>query len=737
MFKSTYFLRSFICLIVTIFFLLHTVGKIEIPLLEKIENLVYDLRLSSTTKDTIDPRIVIIDIDEKSLAQEGRWPWSRDKLSFLVDILFEYYQVNVLGFDIVFAEPDNSSGLQLLESLQHRLLTDDPQFNAVVEQIRPQLAFDELFANSMKNRDVVLGYYFNSANTNINPTSSLPSPVPTSSSSNQDFLIQATGYGANLSVLQKSAVSGGYFNNEKVDSDGSYRRLPLLMSFEEHVYETLSLAMYRKFIDAPNIQFGYGEGYADQAHLESLNVGSLSIPVDRNAVALVPYRGKQGSFTYISATDVLNGVVDIEGLKDKLVIVGTTAAGLLDLRTTPVQNIFPGVEVHANILSGMLDSKFKARPSYILGAEFLELFILAALVIFLYPRLSSVQSAIAFSVLIIVMIALNIYFWQTLNLDTALAGPLILLFILFSIQLYFGYFLETKKKNKISKIFGQYIPTELVDEMSQSENEYTLKGESKEMTVLFSDVRGFTSISEGMSPEVLCELINGILTPVTGVIHQHHGTIDKYIGDAVMAFWGAPIDNPSHAQHAVNTALEFQPVINTLNQRFKEKGWPKIAMGLGINTGKMSVGNMGSEFRMAYTVMGDSVNLASRLEGLTKLYGVQIIVSESTKAATPDIAYLELDRVRVKGKHEPVYIYEPLGMAQALPNSELTIIKQLDSALILYHQQNWKQAQAAFIALAELKPEKQLFKIYLARIEQYTIQPPGSDWDGVFTHQLK
>jgi len=735
MFKSTYFNRSLICLIVTVVFLLHVAGRIEIPLLNKVENLVYDIRLSATTPGTIDPRIVILDLDEKSLAQEGRWPWSRDKLSFLVDILFDYYQIKVLGFDIVFAEPDTSSGLQLLETLQQNTLADNPQFNEVVNQIKPQLAFDEMFANSLKERDVVLSYYFN-PNTNINPDSSLPKPV-TSTQESPSSLIQANGYGANLAILQDAAEAGGYFNNDRVDSDGSYRRLPLLTSYNNEMYETLALAMYRKAMNITDIRFDYGEGYGEQKRLEAIVLDSLSVPVDKHAVALVPYRGKQGSFNYISATDVLSGLAPAELLTDKIVVFGATAAGILDLRTTPVQNIFPGVEVHANILSGMLDSNFKSKPDYMLGAEFLELLVLAALVIFLYPKLSSIQSIGIFSVLIVVMFSLNIYLWQTLNIDSILATPIIFLFILFLIQIYFGYFLETKKKNKLGKIFGQYIPKELVSEMSQSENDYTLKGESKEMTVLFSDVRGFTSISENMSPEDLCELINEILTPITQTIHQHQGTIDKYIGDAVMAFWGAPLDNENHAHQAVTSALAFTPVINEINNRFKEKDWPKIQMGIGLNTGTMNVGNMGSEFRMAYTIMGDAVNLGSRLEGLTKQYGVQIIVSETTKAATPDIAYLELDRVRVKGKEEPVSIYEPLGLIKALTSEELSSIEKLDNALSDYHQQNWKQAKSAFIALSELQPEKQLFKLYLVRIHEYLLTPPEDDWDGVFTHKSK
>jgi len=734
MFRSTIFNRSLICLIITLFFLLHIAEKIEIPLLHKVENIVYDLRLKLTTPSTVDPRIVIIDIDEKSLAQEGRWPWSRDKLSYLVDLLFEYYQVKVLGFDIVFAEPDTTSGLALLEKLAGNELVDNKQFSDVIQKIKPQLNFDELFANSLKNRAVVLGYYFNNAN--INPNSSLPLSIDTVSKHPELQLFQASGYGANLDTLQSAAIHGGYFNNQSVDSDGSYRRLPLITEFNGQIYETLALAIYRRLLDQPDLSFT-SEGYGDARRLESIDIESLSIPVNEKAVALVPYRGKQGSFNYISATDVLNGKVEPEQLANKIVLFGATAAGILDLRTTPVQNIYPGVEVHANLISGMLDNSFKSKPSYMLGAELFELVLLAALVIFLYPKLSSISAITTFSLLCIVIMMTNIYLWNSLNIDNFLATPLILLFILFSIQIYFGYFLETKKKNKLGKIFGQYIPEELVAEMSQSEHEFSLKGKNKEMSVLFTDVRGFTTISEGMDPENLCDLMNEIFTPLTKVIHQNSGTIDKYIGDAVMAFWGAPVDDDNHAHNAVSTALEFSPTLDIVNQLFQEKGWSQIDIGIGINTGDMNVGNMGSEFRMAYTVMGDAVNLSSRLEGITKQYGIRVIVSEATKQAAPEFCYLEIDRVKVKGKHEPVTIYEPLSLITNIDAKIRQQIKQFDMALDHYHNQNWDPAESILQSLRKQYPEKHLFQLYLGRIEQYRIAPPESDWDGVFTYKIK
>lgn len=731
MFNSTSFNRTIVCLVITFLFVLHTINKIEIPLLNKVENSVYDLRLKLTMPSTIDRRIVILDIDDKSLAQEGRWPWSRDKMSYLTDILFDYYQVSVLGFDIVFAEPDISSGLGILENLSQNELKNNSQFKNVYDSLKPQLKFDDLFANSLKNRNVVLGYYFNTTG-NINPSSHLPKPALPLTQQPLLKPFKASGFGGNLTTLQDAAIYGGYFNNQSVDSDGSFRRLPLVTAYQDHIYESLSLAVYRKLLNQPPLNFTFENGF-----LESIDIESLRIPVNENAVALVPFRGNQGSFKYISATDILNAEIDPNALAGKIVLMGATAAGILDLRTTPVQNVYPGVEIHANLISAMLDNSFKSRPTYMMGAEFLELIFLAALVIFLYPKLSSTFSALTFSLLITLMVSANLYLWNHFHIDNFLATPLIFLFILFSIQIYFGYFLETKKKKKLGKIFGQYIPEKLVADMSQSEHEYSLKGESKEMTVLFSDVRNFTTISENMKPEELCDLINEILTPITKVIHHNKGTIDKYIGDAVMAFWGAPLTDKNHAFNSVKAALEFIPALERINQSFQKKNWPHIDIGIGINTGIMNVGNMGSEFRMAYTVMGDTVNLGSRLEGLTKQYGVRIIVSEFTKQVTPEFLYLKLDCVKVKGKTKPVTIYEPLCIATESTEAVHQKIEQFDKAFNYYLEQNWQQAHTIITMLHQQYPDKLLFQLYLERINEYIETPPDSNWDGVFTYSTK
>jgi len=734
--------RFLACVLITLLFMAHTAHWLHIPTLQRMENILYDLRLRTTVVNTVDPRIVIIDIDEESLAKEGRWPWRRDKLAYLVDMLFDYYNVKLLGFDVVFSEPDTSAGVELLENLASGPLQKDSAFLSTLETMRPQLSYDDMFAKSLENRPVVLGYFASHITEKTPEVGSLPPPLTGADQhAFSSLLFKEKSYAANLSKLQSAAISGGFFNNPNVDEDGVYRRLPLLVNYKGQLYEALSLALFRTLLGKPEVKFITGEGYGnnetDSQRLEGLEIESFNIPVDETSTLLVPYRGRQGSFPYISATDVLNGIVDVAKLKDKIVIVGTSAAGLLDLRATPVQNVYAGVEVHANILSGLLDQTIKSRPSYILAIELIELLVICLVAILVFPRLPVFLSAIIFNTLLISGTALNFYCWTIWNIDTVLATPITLLTLLYGIQIFFGFFFESRKKKQLGNIFGQYIPPELVEQMSQSDEEFSLKGESREMTVLFSDVRGFTTISEGMEPQELCELINDILTPVTRVIHEHKGTIDKYIGDAIMAFWGAPMHNPQHASYAVKAGLAILQALTTIQKDFKAKGWPEVDIGIGLNTGKMSVGNMGSQFRIAYTIMGDAVNLGSRLEGLTKQYGVKMIVSESTLLAAPEFTYRELDKVRVKGKHKPITIYEPLGVTEDIDAEKLQTLALLNRGLHDYRHQQWTAAQNIFAQLAEQYPHDKLYSIYLERIAYYLESPPETDWDGAFTHTSK
>ncbi len=734
------YLRILFNLLITIVFLAYVIQLVNLPIMAQLENIAYDYRVVLSMPNTIDDRIIIVDIDEKSLLEIGRWPWNRDVMAKLTKQMFDYYQVFLVGFDIVFAEEDKSSGLYILNQLANDELKDQEKFVARVKELEKSLDYDQLFNESLADKRVVLGYYFNSAaeDEEVSISGQLPPPIYTAEDFDGINLTArvANGYGSNLAKFQTESTMAGHFN-PWVDDDGIVRSVPLLYDYNGDFYEALSLSMARALLDVDTVVPVFSEAGSEYFELEWLQVGDLKIPVDEYIQALVPYRGRQGSFKYISATDVLNGRVEASELENRIVLMGTSAPGLFDLRATPVQNKYPGVEVHANLLAGMIDEVIKQKPSFTRGAEFLQILTIGILLSFIIPCISPLISNLVFGAFVLLVVGINFIVWEIGNLVLPIATLLVMMLCLYLINMTFGFFIERRGKKEISGLFGQYIPTELVDELSENPEAASMAAENREMSVLFSDVRGFTTISEGLEPAELSNLMNAILTPLTGVIHKNRGTIDKYMGDAIMAFWGAPLEDKDHAKHAIQAGYEMIERLQALKHEFEERGWPEINLGVGINTGEMSVGNMGSEFRMAYTVLGDTVNIGSRLEGLTKNYGVDIIVSESTKNAVPEYLYVKLDRVRVKGKNEPVTIYQPLALHDEVSEEEENEIDEYEKALKFYYAQEWEKAESKLKLLKESYTNRKVYDIYLERIEQYITNPPPKDWDGVFTHTTK
>jgi adenylate cyclase len=327
--------------------------------------------------------------------------------------------------------------------------------------------------------------------------------------------------------------------------------------------------------------------------------------------------------------------------------------------------------------------------------------------------------------------------WHYSDILMPVANSFLMIALLFALTISYGYFVESRNKRQITNLFGQYVPSELVDEMSKNPTRVSMESRSEEMTILFSDVRGFTSISEKMDAKTLSKLINSFLTPLSKIVYNHRGTIDKYMGDCIMAFWGAPLSDEQHARHALIAGLEMLAALKALQPSFKEKGWPEIRVGVGINTGRVSVGNMGSDVRVAYTVMGDAVNLASRLEGITKQYGVDMIVGENTKRAVPDFLYRELDYVCVKGKNEPVAIYEPIGVLTEVDETRQREVQLFNEMRKVYLQQNWSAAEKMLAELHSLSPDSKLYLIYSARVASLKLNPPTEQWDGVFVFDSK
>lgn len=732
------FARFILGVLCVIAFMGHAGRLWEIPLVTVLDAYLYDVRLRLTMPGTVDDRIVVVDLDEKSLAEVGRWPWGRNTLADLVKRLTDDYKVAVIGFDVVFAEPDESSGLRVLEDIGQRQLRSEPGYQKALLGLRSSLNYDQLFADTLLGRPVVLGYYFSNL-INAGKTGALPEPVfaPGSFSGRPEQVVGWRGFGGNLPVLQNAALSAGHFN-PLVDFDGNSRRVPMIAEYGGAYYESLSLAVVRALLGGTKLQPGYPDQVGGMEWLEVLGGDrEIRIPVDEAVAALIPYRGRERSFPYISAADVLKGRVDKTQLEGRIVLVGTTAPGLMDLRATPVGATYPGVEVHANLIAGILDGNIKEKPGYVVGVEVLKLIALGGLLAFILPLLSPIRASLLTAGVLFAIVVLNFSLWSSANLVLPLASGILLTLLLFAINMSWGYFVETRTKRQFTELFGQYVPPELVDEMARDPQAYSMAGRNVELTVLFSDVRGFTTISEGLEPQELSHLMNEYLGAMTEVIRKNRGTLDKYIGDAIMAFWGAPVADPNHARHAVLTAMAMQNELKLLAEPFRARGWPELHIGVGVNTGMMTVGDMGSPVRKAYTVMGDAVNLGSRLESITKQYGVGIIVGPQTHDLLKDMVFRELDKVRVKGKDEPVAIYEPLGLAGDVSAEVLTQLKTWQQALRLYRAQDWEQAELQFYNLSRQAPECKLYQCYLARVAHWQKEPPGADWDGVTTFETK
>jgi len=714
-----------------LFFVLHATGIVPLEFVQRIENYLYDVRVQWMMPGVVDPRVVIVDIDEASLAAEGQWPWPRRKIAALNDALFDDYGIRALGYDVLFAEPERNAELRLIDELAAGPLAGDTERLVKLAEIRHQHEGDRVLAESLIARDIVLGYVFKQRPGASEPATSgeLPSGISFDDTRIRDHgWLRPGGYAANLSQLQQSAVSGGFFDTPLTDEDGVVRRVPLMQFYDGNLYESLSFALTRLAQGAPPVQFAFAGD--DESRLAYLSLGETRIPIDAEGAVLIPFRGPLGSFRYISATDVLNGRAPADALDGAIVLIGASAPGLQDVRAVPVAKEYIGVEAHANLVSGMLDGTIPSRPQRAALAEIAGLLIIALVTALVLPRLAPLAGFALFLVLIAAAIVVNGMLWSRYGMVLPLASLLVFTTIAALLQLTWGYFTATRRRQRLSRIFGQYVPAEVVQELDSGGADVSLEGESRQMSVMFSDVRGFTTISEGLGPRELTQLMNEFLTPITAAIHRHRGTIDKYMGDAVMAFWGAPLADADHARHAVEAARDMVAAMRALKPAFEARGWPAIEIGVGISSGEMNVGNMGSQFRAAYTVLGDTVNLGSRLEGLTKPYGVNIIVSENTARLAPDLPYRELDRVRVKGKQEPVAIFEPIDAA------ELHAAGRFAEALACYRARDWDCVETLVTELDAMTPHA-LYKLYLGRVRHFRANPPPPEWDGVFTFDVK
>lgn len=702
---------------------------------QRLDAMFYDIRLNALLDEStaVDDRIVIIDIDEKSLQQEGHWPWRRARLADLSQALSDAGAV-VTGFDVIFSEAEHNPVTTILDRLPPPWRSRN-DFTEALKTLADTFDGDTAFANVLSTHDVVLGFLFH--NIDAAPAGYLPpSTVRVLQHSPRELSVPAlSSYTSNLVALGAATGHAG-FTTTLFDSDGILRRSPLLLRYGDTLYPSLALEMARLYLLADEIVVATTTTGA-ALDIEYIALGGNRIPTDSIGRAIIPFTGPAGRFRYISAADVLERNIENDALAGKIALVGTTALGLSDLVSTPVQSAFPGVEVHATLLSGILDNRFPVEPSWTVGASITTTVFVGILAVFWFPLLGPLSLLMTSTSLITALVTFNTGLWITSGLVLPIALPVVLIVGITTFSMAYGFVIERRRRTELKSMFGQYVPAELVNQMTSRSGSYAFNGESREMTVLFADIQNFTSISEQLPPAKLKELLNLFFTCMTRVIFDYHGTIDKYVGDMIMAFWGAPIVDDHHAGQAIEAALKMLEKLDTLGDELAAAGLPRIRIGIGINTGIMNVGDMGSEFRRAYTVVGDNVNLASRIEGLTRYYGVDLIVGENTRKGQHDFIFRQLDRVRVKGKTVAVQIYQPLCRINAATPSLLADLSKHNQAFEHYLARQWSDAARLFTELADRHPDTRLYGVYLERITQLQGAELNDSWDGVFDRRGK
>lgn len=667
-----------------------------------------DFRFKLRGKVKPGPNVVIVAIDEKSINKLGRWPWSRHRLAEFVEKLADY-NPKIVIFDMTFSEPESDDA--------------DRAFGAALE----------------KDRDVILGYFFRESATQ-EPSSESINQLSRSSvklinflgKPKPNFLPEFPFVEINISQIGAHAQGFGFFNFPNADTDGVFRRAQLLMTYKDKTYPFLDIEVMRHFLGEEILLKVTSYG------VDSFYIGQTRIPTNERGEFLINYYGPGGTFPTYSFVDVLSGRVPLFVLKDKLVFVGSTEIGIYDARSTPFDATFPGVEIHATVAENILDRRFLTKNDLTEALDFLLILILPVILVLLLMRVGKTLIAIGILLTLLFVHLLGNYFVFT-RLNLLLNALYPSLSLGFAYVFYEGYrnLIAERRGRYLRKAFSSYVSAELVAQIIQDPDKLMLGGEKRNVTMLFSDIRDFTSLSEKMSPEALVSLLNEYLSPMTQIVMNERGTLDKYIGDAIMAIFGAPLDVPDHPKRACQAALHMIEELEKLNLKWKEKRWPHISIGVGINTGEAIVGNMGAKMRFEYTAIGDAVNLTSRLEGLNKLYGTQIIVSKSTLDEVDSSRFLvrELDVVRVKGKEKPVSIYELIGSSG--DGQEETLVTLFTESWNLYQNQEFYDAMRKFAEILKMFPEDKPSALYHERCLEYISQPPPPNWDGVYIAEEK
>jgi adenylate cyclase len=704
-------------------------------LLQELRVRVFDFFQVLHPREATQRPVVIVDIDEKSLNRLGQWPWPRTRIADLITRLTQMGAI-VIAFDVIFAEPDRMSPSIAADTFRGLDETTRAKLRALPSN-------DAVLADAFRKSRVVLG---ESGLPFTGAQAGGPQPpigIATMGADAKPFLLNFPGLLRNVPTLEQAASGRGLFTI-RPERDGIVRRVPVVMQAEGAIMPSLTLEMLRVASGSSTVLIR-----SDNAGVQSAAVPGFVIPTDRNGQIWVHF-APHDKARYVPAVDVIEGRIPAERVAQRLVLIGTSAVGLLDSKTTPVDPLMPGVEVHAQVLESVLTNAVLSSPNYALGVELCAALLLGLIIIWLAPTLNPLVLLVVGATIVAISVGASWYFYIQNRLLFDFTYPLLSSVLVYLILVFSNYISEQAQRRRIRSAFGQYLSPALVEQLAQSPDKLVLGGEDREMSILFSDVRGFTTISELYKddPQGLTSLMNSFLTPLTNAIIEHKGTIDKYMGDAVMAFWNAPLSDTDHEINACEAALEMLRRVDTLNsqreQQAKETGqrFIPIKVGVGINTGRCVVGNMGSDLRFNYSVLGDPVNLASRLEGQSKNYGLPIILGSRTASALRDkFAVLELDCITVKGKTEPESVYTVLGGGDIAGSDRFGQLRQdVNDLLARFRRRDFAGAAQSIDRCRKLGNGfglEHLCDLYSERIRLFEKDPPPADWNGVFVLETK
>jgi adenylate cyclase len=704
--------------------------------LEEIRLRTFDLYQNLRPRETVSRPVVIVDIDEASLKEIGQWPWPRTIVANLVTQLTQL-GVAAIAFDVIFAEPDRMS--PSIAATSFRDLDDETR-----TKLRNLPSNDEVLAEAIRRSRVVVGQV---GSATWVPRSQAEAALQTGFAVRgpdaTPFLVTFAGLLRNVHAIEQAAAGRGVFSIQP-ERDGIVRRVPIIMRAQGSLVPSLSIELLRVVTHSGAILID-----TDQAGVQSVAIPGLQVPTDQNGRFWVHFN-RHDPARYISAKDVLQGRVPRDRVEGKLVLFGTSAVGLLDVKTTPVSAAMPGVEIHAQVLESALTKSSLSYPNYAIGVDLLVAVLVGIAIIVAAPMLrASIVIAIG-ALVAAALIGASWYLYSQNNLLIDFTYPLISSALIYLTLIFMNYVKEQKQRQQIRAAFGYYLSPALVEQLARSPEKLVLGGEERRMTILFSDVRGFTTISEHYKddPQGLTRLMNRFLTPLTNAIIERKGTIDKYIGDAIMAFWNAPLDDPQQEVNACEAALEMLARADKLNQQFKREAelnggkYMPLNVGIGLNSGPCVVGNMGSDFRFNYSVLGDTVNVASRLEARTKDYRIPIVIGAQTEQQAKErFATMEIDRIQVKGKTVPETVFTVLGHAELRQDPNFQDLRELTIGMLRsYREQDWTRALEA-IELCRKAGERfgiaALYDMYAERIEAFRRAPPPPDWNGVYEAESK